>query len=217
MVVGRRLRHWRGGLVHSRNLRRIFGRAWHALVYGSRCSGNGFRNASSLAGRRLNRLRASCNCFVPAVFNNVNATENHQKSGADSGQHARAEHIREAAPPRCNSFGHNWLAVADDSFRFQLRAYRNPYAIRWSHLGGKVFGGHHDCGKIREQILAARAACEMFASFGRKRTKTFRLQNCFEFLTPHTADSAGHRADWLRPQKSQNTQVRVTPSTLAPF
>jgi hypothetical protein len=175
--------------------------------------------AWSLLGLGLNwlRLRTPRNCAVRTVFYDVDAAENNQKPSANGREHTRPEQIREARPPRRGNGRHNWLGVANDSFGFQLRANGNPHAISRSDLRGKAFGCHYDRRKIREQILAVRAAGEMFASFGRKRTKTFGLQNCFEFLTLHTADSAGHRAEWLRPQKSHTAQVRVTPSTLAPI
>jgi hypothetical protein len=47
----------------------------------------------------------------------------------------------------------------------------------------------------------------MFASFRRKRTKTFRGKNGFEFLTLHTRDSAGSSKAWRSPQKSQKVRV----------
>jgi hypothetical protein len=116
-------------------------------------------------------------------------------------------------PPGYGTGDDNLLWIPDNAFGFQLSPERNPDALGRIDFRGNAFGGHSNSGKVSEQILAGGASGEVLARVRGKRAETVLFQNGFEFVTPHTENSAGRSTGWLSLPECSKVLMRVMPSS----
>ena len=114
-----------------------------------------------------------------------NGGSNDQDADHARGQSAVRKEGADGLPPRSRLCGNDIYRSADDAFLFQLRAQREPNAIRRRDFGGQFLRGVHEAGEVGDIIPAVAAFRHMDAGFLGKRLKPFLLYYKFYVFALH--------------------------------